>query len=461
MSYTGDNLAEAVYNCLNELGVKRKLLTITADGASNNVAMTSVLHQRLLDKAPLTPTNKLRFEGVSSLVRCLAYIIDLIVKTILKNLKADTISNAEAICDSMKGGTINDEVRSSSFPVIQKVRVLAIWISRHSGRKQAWKRICQLNNSPEEYIPYDVPTDWNSTYYMLKGALKAQTQATEYIRINSEISFLHLTHTDYTTLREIVRVLSLFEEFTRVVSSSRPQISFSLGVYWELFDLLQEVSDKEGNFSDCQDVIVEATKAGMLKFQKYYSFMDKSNTYYTAAILDPRFKHTLLKKKLDKEDYELIVGDIRSRLRAQYGHLSTINRELTPESTKNKADSSLNMTCSIESHMSQAIKQNNSQTSDIDRYFDSDVIEQIDGAGTDENWLLNWWCHHTAEYPCMAAAARDFLAIPASKVAVERLFNGGRDALGSGSQAMSVETLRVLMLAKEMEKSDQKWFCEE
>lgn len=107
--------------------------------------MMSALHQRLLEQASINPTNKLRFEGVPSLVRCLAHIIDLIVKEILKNLKADSISNAEAICDSMSSGTTNDEVRSGTFLVIQKVRVLAIWISRHSGRKQTWKRSCQFN----------------------------------------------------------------------------------------------------------------------------------------------------------------------------------------------------------------------------------------------------------------------------------------------------------------------------
>lgn len=447
-------MVEAVYNCLNELGLGLKLLATTADNASKSVTRMSALHRRLLERASLTPTHKLRFEGVPSFVRCLAHIIDLIVKDILKNLKADTISYAEAICDSMSSGTTSDEVRSGSFSVIQKVRVFALWISRDSGRKQTWRGICQIKNSSETYIPFDVATSWNSTHHMLKGALEAQTEATEYIRMNSEISFLRLTDADYSTIREIVRDLALFEEFARFVSSPRPQISFSLGVYWGLFDLLQEASYREGNFRDCPDDIAEATKAGMLKFHKYYSFMDESNTYYTAAILDPRCKHKKLEKKLDKADYELIVGDIRSRLHAQYGHLSAINMKLATPSMKQNADSSVDMTCcSIESRMTQAMEeeQNNTpQTSDIDRYFDSDVIEEIHGgAGTDEDWLLNWWYYHTAEYPCMAAAARDFLAIPATKVAVERLFSGGRDVLGLGRQAMSAETLRVLMLSRE------------
>jgi hypothetical protein len=46
----------------------------------------------------------------------------------------------------------------------------------------------------------------------------------------------------------------------------------------------------------------------------------------------------------------------------------------------------------------------------------------------------------------MAEAARDYLAIPASEVAVERVFNIGRDLLGIRRQSMSGDTLRILML---------------
>jgi hypothetical protein len=46
----------------------------------------------------------------------------------------------------------------------------------------------------------------------------------------------------------------------------------------------------------------------------------------------------------------------------------------------------------------------------------------------------------------MAAAARDFLAIPASEVAVERLFSKERDLLGIRRHSMKAYTMRILML---------------
>jgi hypothetical protein len=54
-------------------------------------------------------------------------------------------------------------------------------------------------------------------------------------------------------------------------------------------------------------------------------------------------------------------------------------------------------------------------------------------------WILNWWNANKSQYKCMALAAREILAIPASEVDCERLFNEGRDLLAIRRYAMSVK----------------------
>jgi hAT family C-terminal dimerisation region len=49
----------------------------------------------------------------------------------------------------------------------------------------------------------------------------------------------------------------------------------------------------------------------------------------------------------------------------------------------------------------------------------------------------------------MAAAARDYLAIPASEVAVERLFSTARDVLGIRRHSLTGDTIRMLMLTRD------------
>ena len=50
----------------------------------------------------------------------------------------------------------------------------------------------------------------------------------------------------------------------------------------------------------------------------------------------------------------------------------------------------------------------------------------------------------------MAAAGRDYLAIPASKRAIKRLLSRGRDSLNLRRHSLNAETIRKLMLLKNM-----------
>jgi hypothetical protein len=100
----------------------------------------------------------------------------------------------------------------------------------------------------------------------------------------------------------------------------------------------------------------------------------------------------------------------------------------------------------LESRMLQRLQPRRKSQSDIDIYFDSECVPIAQNGTKVKDWLWCWWNTHKGEYPQMAAAARDYLAIPASEVAVERLFNKGRDLLAVRRHSMSAETMRMLML---------------
>jgi hypothetical protein len=50
----------------------------------------------------------------------------------------------------------------------------------------------------------------------------------------------------------------------------------------------------------------------------------------------------------------------------------------------------------------------------------------------------------------MAAAARDYLVIPASKVDIERLFSIRRDILGVRRWSMNAETIGILIILRDV-----------
>jgi hypothetical protein len=81
----------------------------------------------------------------------------------------------------------------------------------------------------------------------------------------------------------------------------KPQISLTVPIYYELYDLLNKASEQKGRFINLPIDITLAVKEGMKKYQKYYAFMDISDTYYTVLVLDPRVKGDLLLAELEDE----------------------------------------------------------------------------------------------------------------------------------------------------------------
>ena len=66
----------------------------------------------------------------------------------------------------------------------------------------------------------------------------------------------------------------------------------------------------------------------------------------------------------------------------------------------------------------------------------------------DLEFVLKWWQANESQYPIMAKAAQDLLAVPGSEVDVERLFCGGRDLLGIRRYSLHPETMCMLTLLK-------------
>jgi hypothetical protein len=58
-------------------------------------------------------------------------------------------------------------------------------------------------------------------------------------------------------------------------------------------------------------------------------------------------------------------------------------------------------------------------------------------------WLPAWWNKHKDKYHRMAAAARDYLAIPALEVACER------DLIGLRRYSLEADTMRRLTLLRD------------
>ena len=121
--YSRENLAAAVQLTLSELDLEEKLIIITGDNASNNETMASELYYTL--KGKIGESSTLQFQGLDSYIRCLAHILNLVVKDILRALKSGSSKEVYTACNSLCNGQ-----PISIQSALAKLRILSLWIGR-------------------------------------------------------------------------------------------------------------------------------------------------------------------------------------------------------------------------------------------------------------------------------------------------------------------------------------------
>jgi hypothetical protein len=99
-------LARETLAVLKRFNLKRKLVAITSDNASNNLTLCRQLY-KLLSKdftANISVANSLydpreliQFKGEKSFVRCLAHVLNLVAKAILKALNTGSYKDIKKL----------------------------------------------------------------------------------------------------------------------------------------------------------------------------------------------------------------------------------------------------------------------------------------------------------------------------------------------------------------------------
>ena len=444
--HSGENMAFAVLDLLQELDIAPKLLTITGDNAGNNGTMCDMLHLELSklyddEDSEFRLRPLMRFHGRQSFIRCLAHIINLICKDILAHFGAGSVKEAKATLDQI--GVARSQLprpfeshTSQDRNAIVKVRLLVLWIARSPQRLQEWRAL-----SPTKQISYDVETRWNSTFVMISDALRLRKELTEFVRTHAEIEMLLPTEDDWTQLTQMETVLKPFWEYTNVISRDMPTIVDSLAIYWGLDDLLSDVSAAQGDFDGVHATVRACVQHAMAKADKFLRKMDENLLYYVASVLDPRIKISLIEAHMKRADTSLITSQVKRFLAAEYPTVTVPHEE--PSRPMGMPDTLWKTLRRLQPGSPHLV-------SDIDKYLDSPPVGWSHSFAQDgaDDWVLKWWKANAFEFPAMARAARDYLSVPSTEVGVERVFSGARDVLGLRRHCMSAETMRWLVLLK-------------
>lgn len=261
MAHTGENLATALNQCLEEFNLSARVLTVTSDNASNNDTMVRELEL-------LLP----HFRGQECQVRCIAHVLNLVAKAILspftksskdtdaavkglvEELEADEYDVEEedeiapdvAAHDALDVDQVEEEadldgrvpklsvahraqarvaltkvsarilLRVLSLIMLSQLRQLAFKIANSPLLSEALTKMCHLLKIEPKQLNKPCDTRWNSSSDLSQSGLEIQP-ALDRLVVQAEfnkpggtqLKRLLMSSDDWTVLRELAPTLNV------------------------------------------------------------------------------------------------------------------------------------------------------------------------------------------------------------------------------------------------------------
>ncbi|KAL1939855.1 hypothetical protein VTO73DRAFT_9555 [Trametes versicolor] len=478
---------------------------LTMDNASANDVLARTLSRLLLRRYGL------HFSPENGRIRCIAHVVNLVVQSIVHELfEADDpaladyyelwnkhlpfhydaatddentqfdweasskddgtdiidIDGAEADAGSATEDDEDDEEDEDDDPLdgnvspgqsaLKKLRHIVNKIVSSPQRRSSFRKVAHTvytSSSAEDtrrrklMVIRDVATRWNYTHAMIERGLLMQEAIDTWVFKNKQLRSFLLSAAEWQTLRQLGGILEVFTNVTKEMShGGRPTLPFVLPLYERMRKALQQHIDNSTGLSPS---LRNAAAAGLIKLNQYYEYAKESHYTIIATVLHPSLRTSWFKNALG--------ADVCTRAEVLFKHAyeeySTSATSSTADETRTPAATA---TRSAEDNgfLDDAVKvgvAGNPNEQDAHAAEEKPELERYlagDGGHGELRDPLSWWKKHAVSFPVIARMARDFLAIPATSVAVERLFSKSRHLCTDVRASLRALTITEAMCVK-------------
>lgn len=344
--------------------------------------------------------------------RCACHVLNLVVKKGLANVR----------------------------PVIDKIKDLLTFIYHSNKRRHDFKKFviaqCLKFLKPE----FDIPIRWNSTYKMLRRAVRKKVVLMEfYNTVCGSENPINIDDTDWITIQQLMGILECFYNSTcRLSGVYYPTCPIALE---ELYLISLTFANNIGNTFWSQTILKMRSK-----FLKYYAEIQV--LFSCAAALNPKIGVEVVEGLIEcihlnlgigADDTKLAVEKFKSTLHAFYDHYDLLYGAKPldiPVESGSSRDSVVQL--AISRKKSKTI----SSSSELAKYKMTDFI----GEQTD---ILEFWKSRACHYPVMVAMARDLLTVQASIVASESAFSFSDRVLNEKRSRLSPQSMELCIFFKD------------
>ncbi|XP_010527739.1 PREDICTED: zinc finger BED domain-containing protein RICESLEEPER 2-like isoform X2 [Tarenaya hassleriana] len=412
--HSGNQLAKKVLDCLKDWGIEKKIFSLTLDNASANDTMQKILKDQLCLQQGLL------CDGKFFHVRCCAHILNLIVQEGLK------------LVDS----------------ALHKIRESVKYVKWSEGRMKMFEECCeQVGVESGMSLSLDVATRWNSTYLMLKIAIKYERAFSSLQLLDRNYKY-NPSSQEWRRGQKICEFLEPFYEITNLFSGSKyPTSNLYFFQVWRIECLLKEYM-KNG-----EDDIIQSMASNMKeKFDKYWE--EYSVTLAFGAVLDPRMKLELLEfayNEVDPTTSKEKIAHVKENLVLLFDQYK--NRSLTASSSRGAISPSwcvargrgrsLTALNAFKAYEKRTAAQEG--RSALEMYLDDKRLEMNEFDDID---VLQFWESHKQRYGPLAQMACDILSIPITTVASESSFSIGAHLLNKYRSRLRSSNVEALICTR-------------
>ncbi|KAF4611808.1 hypothetical protein D9613_004630 [Agrocybe pediades] len=305
--------------------------------------------------------------------------------------------------------------------------------------KYAGKSDPSVARLAELMVIRDIRTRWNYTHAMIRRSLLQREAIDTWTFNNEALRAIVLSKNDWKQLEQIADVLEIFTEATLQMSISQyPTIPFVLPVY----ELMKNKLTLTIESPAVPPLLRGAARAALSKLHKYREKALNNQYYKLAAVLHPGMRAEWFKLTVKGSD-PIAATYIKDEVSEPTPTQSDDNafREAAASSAGGVLSSILDF--EIDDIVVPATMTPKEMFEDELRRY----LRFEGGRGNAMNPLV-WWKQHEGSFPTVARMARDYLAIPATSVSVERTFSKSRHICSDLRMSMKAKTISEALLVK-------------
>ncbi|XP_047135522.1 zinc finger BED domain-containing protein 4-like [Hydra vulgaris] len=331
--------------------------------------------------------------------------------------------------DLLSDPTINE--------LIEKSRKLCSYASHSIGfyTELYRQQEIQMDRKDRLGLKNDVATRWNSTYYMLERILhlKPAIAATllKFPSVGIEFSVQ-----DWSLYEKVVRILSVFEEATKMLSGSDSCISSCIPIVTTIIKALETSGD----------VSVQKLKIAMKNaMEKRFSAIEKTEHYSVATLLNPKYKWYFFQSQAALQNAKHIVMSQMENFEPLEDELAPVTQIPSGDNEKNTAFSHIMSKIIAQSQTGQNEHSSSKMTREVLKNF----LDCPMASHCLEFWK-NYKKNATSKIKlALTKVAKKYLTPPPTFTDVERLFSTAGDILSNERNRLLAENLEKLLFCRE------------